>query len=107
MAVLKNLEGNTFSEDFDDLEYSHFPNENGLFPFMEDYSSSYYLWHGLQGNGADPEVVVWLTGPSVSIGHLSIAEMILGYIRGDGPMVDVWGDVIDNPSDRLVIDPRL
>lgn len=76
----------------EELEYGISPTGPGLLPFMIDYNGCTYLW---LMSGDDPDqwpVLSWEMGPTYQIGPLSLAEMFLGWLKREEPMLSIWGN---------------
>jgi len=83
-----------------------YPAKGGLFPFMIDYSACVYLWDTDSINPEDWPIYVWDRGPTLKIGRYSIAELFLGWLRREEPMLSLLGDVSKVETYLLRLYPR-
>jgi hypothetical protein len=97
------LKGNTYDDEYNNIEPLLYPTRGGLFPFMMDTQSQIYTW---DTSKSDPDVwpvVCWMTGTILKLKNISIAKMIIDWIERKKSMRDVWADVNDFDPARLCI----
>ena len=80
-----------------------FPDKGGLFPFMNDFSGSFYCWLTKDKNPEKWPVVCCFSSQVNIIEDLSVPEMFLEWLDRKPRMVDLWGDVDDLPAERIMV----
>lgn len=100
-AKLKPLESNIYDEHFNKLDFPLYPAEEGLFPFMIDYSSSLYCWQTEKDDPNKWPIVCWFTGQILILEKMTITKMILEWLERKPRMVAIWGDVNNLPPERI------
>lgn len=100
------LRGNTFVYDKkkgrrEQVDLPLFPDKGGLFPFMNDFSGSFYCWLTKGRNSEKWPVVCCFSSQVLIIEDLSVPQMFLEWLNREPRMVDLWGDVNDLPPERI------
>lgn len=98
---LKWTEGNTYDENYKELELPHYPSPGGLFPFLNDIDGPLCFWRTLDSNPDRWPVYCWMRGPVSILTNMTISDMLLGYIERRPEMVKLWGDYEDQEPHRL------
>lgn len=100
---IAQVDGETYDEEFNEIQVSFFPEKKGLFPFLLDYSGNLYLWSREFDNPEEWPVVKSHAGWMKTLKAMTIPEMIIGWLNGDQLMQQVWGDVSGIDPERLGI----
>ena len=98
---LAPLKGNTFDESFNAIEIPLSPADNGLFPFLIDYSGNLFCWQTDQNSPDKWPVVFWNTGPITILEKLTLAMLINDWLMRKPHMVKIWGDINEYEPDRI------
>lgn len=101
---LKDLNGNMYDNNWQEVDLPLWPNVGGLFPFMIDYSGCQYLWATKSGDPEKWPVVLWQTGAIINLGRITLAQMILGWLQRTPRMRKVWGDINDFEPSRIRVE---
>ncbi|MBI1246303.1 hypothetical protein GC197_00475 [bacterium] len=103
---VSTLRGNTFV--FDEKKGKRvqkdlplFPEKGGLFPFMNDFSGSFYCWQTKSQNPEKWPVVCCFSSQVLIIKNITVPQMFLEWLERKPRMVDLWGDVNDLSPDQI------
>ncbi len=100
---LRWLAGNTYDAKRNKLDLPLYPEEGGMFPFIEDIDGPMYCW---LTEAKDPNrwpVYCWMRGPITVLPDATISGMFLGFLERSPRMVQLWGDVQDYEPERIRI----
>ena len=100
---IEQVNGDTYDENFNEIDVQFYPTSNGLFPFLIDYSGNMYLWARESDDPEEWPIILSHAGWMKTLGVMSIPEMILSWLKGEPSMKKVWGNVEEMPLDRLQI----
>lgn len=81
-----------------------YPTKNGLFPFMVDYNGGLYCWKTDSGDPDKWPIVYWFGGPYEILQNMTIAGMLLSWLKREPPMLELWGDIKEYPSELICLD---
>lgn len=96
------LEGNMYDQDFDEIEYPYYPEENGLLWFAADFSRGRHFWL-MEGEPSKWPIVCWRGGDTVVVKKMNMTQMFLGWLQRKPRMKDLWGDLGELPKERITL----
>jgi len=91
------FEGNTYDEQFEEVEYPPYDEEGGLLPFLADHGGAYYCWIR-DGDPADWRILCWVRGHTRILSGINMTQMFLEWLERKPRMIEMWGEFFLSPE---------